>query len=140
MAGSATNYLETAVLGHTLAFSAYTKPGAVYVGLCTTAPTAAAAGTEVTGGGYVRRQATMAMDSGGRPDLAANAVTIEWLPATGTWGTVGWFELWDAATLGNRLYWGELVDPADFVTPITRTVLATDIMRLQAGALRVQAI
>lgn len=137
MAGSATSYLETAVLGHTLGFAAMTMPTAVYIGLDTSAPTAAAAGTEVAGGGYTRMAATFAMST--PPNIAANTATISFPTATAAWGAVGWFELWSAATGGNRLYWGPLVDPADGVTPITRNVLSGDIMRFTAGVIQVQA-
>jgi len=142
MAGSATDYLRQRVLSHTLAFGAYTAPAAVYVGLCaaTPAPDHATPGSEVSGNAYARQAAGFVM-AGGRTDLAENGATIEFPAATGHgWGTLGFFELWDAATAGNRLYWGPLVDPADGVTPITRTVGTGDIMRFTAGVLQVQAV
>ena len=140
MAGAATNYLRTKVLGHTLGFAAYAMPPQIFLGLCTTLPTAAAAGIEVVGGAYSRKQSLFAMDGGGRPDLAVLTTTIEWPPATTNWGNVGWFELWDAAIGGNRLYWGELVDPANVNIPMIRPVVVSDIVRIAAGTLRVQAI
>jgi hypothetical protein len=141
MPGSATSYLRTKVLGHTLAFAAYAEPTAIYLGLCTTAtpPTATAPGSEVTGGAYARMAATWAMVVS-RTDLAANAATLEWPAATAPWGTLGYAEVWDAATAGNRLYWGPLVDPTDGVTPITRTIAVGDIMRISSGNFTVQAI
>lgn len=137
MPGSATTYLEQRVLSHTLAYGPMAAPAAVYVGLCTTTPTAALGGTEVAGGGYARLGATFA--AGVASNLAVNAATLEFPLATGNWGSIGYFELWDASTAGNRLYWGPLVDPADGVTPITRTITNGDIMRITAGALQVQA-
>lgn len=139
MPGSATDYLRQRVLSHTLGFGAFTMPAPAWVGLCTTQPSAAAAGVPVAGGGYVRMQGSYALVAG-RTDLAANVATIEWPAATAAWGTIGWFELFDAATAGNRLYWGPLVDPVDGVTPITRTIQTGDIMRMSAGQLIVQAI
>ncbi|HXI58302.1 MAG TPA: hypothetical protein VNO55_19680 [Polyangia bacterium] len=139
MPGSATSYLRQMVLGHTLGFLGYAMPQPAFVGLCTTAPSGTATGVEVVGGGYTRQQGAYGMVAG-RNDLAANTATIEWAPATATWGVIGWFELWDALTGGNRLYWGPLVDPVDGVTPITRQILTGDIMRMSAGALIVQAI
>lgn len=139
MPGSATDYLRQHVLAHTLGFGAYAMPAPAFVGLCTSAPTATVAGVPVAGGGYVRLQGSYALVSG-RTDLAANVATLEWPAATAAWGTIGWFELWDALTTGNRLYWGPLVDPADGVTPITRSILVGDIMRMPAGSLIVQAI
>jgi len=141
MPGSATSYLRQNVLGHTLNFATYARPAAIYVGLCTTAPSATAGGLEIvtTGTGYARQAATMAL-SGGRTDLAVNTVTIEYPPATTNWGVIGYFEIWDAATAGNRLYWGPLVDPTDGVTPISRNINAGDILRLSVNQLSVQAI
>lgn len=137
MTGSATTYLEQRVLSHTLAYGALAAPAAVYVGLCTTEPTAAFGGTEVAGGGYARLHATFV--AGVATNLAVNATTLEFPLATGNWGSIGHFELWDATTAGNRLYWGPLVDPMDGVTPIVRTITNGDIMRIAAGALQVQA-
>jgi hypothetical protein len=139
MPGSATTYLEQAVLGHTLAFAPMTQPAGIYIGLTTTTPTAGTGGTEVAAGGYVRAAATFALLSI-PPNVAANANTTDFPSATEPWGMVGWFELWDAQTGGNRLYWGPLVDPTDGVTPITRNIEVGDIMRFQAGVLQVQAI
>lgn len=138
MPGSATDYLRQRVLGHTLGFTAYTMPATVYVTLCTTAPTATSAGTEVSGGGYTRMTAIFALVAG-RTDQAANVSTIEWTPATTAWGAIGWFELRDAVSAGNRLYWGPLVDPADMVTPIIKNIGVADIFRLPAASMVVQA-
>ena len=141
MAGSATDYLRQRVLSHTLGFGAYVMPVNVYVGLCTSAPTATAPGAEVSTSGtaYVRRQATFAL-AAGRTDLATNPVTVEYPTAASNWGSLGYFELWDAVSAGNRLYWGPLVDPTDGVTPIIRNINAGDILRLSANQLSVQAI
>lgn len=140
MAGSATNYLRTKVLGHTLGFAPFVMPPQIFLGLCTSLPSAATGGTEVVGGGYARKQSIFAMDGGGRPDLAVLTTTIEWPPATTNWGSVGWFELWDAISGGNRIYHGELVDPANANIPMIRPVVVSDIVRIAAGTLRVQAI
>jgi hypothetical protein len=121
-----------------LAYGPLTAPVGVFVGLCVTPPTAATGGTEVAGGGYQRMSVRFA--AGAAPDLAANAVTIEFPLATANWGTIGHFEIWTAATGGNREYWGPLVDPIDGVTPVTKTITNGDIMRITAGALQVRAV
>lgn len=139
MPGSATSYLQQRVLGHTLGFAAYTMPTTIYVGLCTSLPSAITGGLEIAISGYARRTSAFAL-VGGRIDLANNTATMEWAPATAPWGSVGWFELWDAATAGSRLYWGPLVDPTDGVTPVQRFINTGDIMRLPAGNVTVQAI
>ena len=138
MAGSATDYLERQVLQHTLLIAPMAPPPAVYVALCVTLPSDAAPGDEVVGRGYRRSPATFAMLDG-QPTAAANTAVVEFQPAMQRWGSVSWLELWDALAGGNRLYWGPLVDPEDGITPITRTIQATDILRLPAGSIVVTA-
>ena len=58
----------------------------------------AVGGTEVAGGGYVRLHATFV--AGVATNLAVNATTLEFPLATGNWGSIGHFELWDAITAG----------------------------------------
>lgn len=138
MAGNATDYLETKLLEHTLAIAAFPKPATVWIALCISTPTDATKGTEVSGGGYVRMQATFAQQAG-RTDTYVNSATIEWPTATAPWGVVSHTEIWDAATAGNRLFWEPLVNPADMVTPVTKDVQAGDTLRIQPGGLRVSA-
>lgn len=139
MPGSATLYTEQGVLGHTLAFATMAHPTGVFIGLAASAPppTAATAGSEITGGAYARQPVTFALST--PSNMAANSATLEFPPATATWGTIGYFEVWDALTTGNRLYWGPLVDPADGVTPITRNVMSGDIVRFSAGIIQIKA-
>lgn len=139
MPGSATLFTEAAVLGHTLGFAAMTMPTGIYVALCLAAPTpdSTTGGIEPTGGAYARVPAVFAIST--TPNIAANTATLSYPTATAPWGGLGWFELWSAATGGNRLYWGPLVDPVDGITPITRTVQTGDIVRLSAGAVQVRA-
>jgi len=141
MPGSATDYLRQRVLSHSLSFGAFTMPTGVYVGLCTSAPSATTGGAEIptAGSGYARQHPTFAL-SAGRTDLAVNTAVAEFPPATTNWGAIGYFELWDAVTAGNRLYWGPLVDPTDGMTPIIRNINAGDILRLSVNQLSVQAI
>ena len=136
--GSATDYLETAVLQHTLGILTMPLPATLYLGLCTAVPSDAAPGTAVVGGSYARMPVTFGMVAG-HNDQAANLLTIEYPAATAAWGTVGWLEVWDNLSAGNRLYWGPTVDPTDLVTPITRSVQTGDIMRIPAGTVIITA-
>jgi len=141
MAGSATDYSRQRVLSHTLGFGAFTMPANVYIGITTSAPTATTPGAEIptAGSGYARQRATFAL-AAGRTDLAVITATMEYPPATASWGSIGYFEIWDAVSAGNRLYWGPLVDPTDGVTPVIRTINTGDILRLSANMVSVQAI
>jgi hypothetical protein len=137
--GSATDYLETALLQHSLAIAAWPMPVAVYLGVCITAPTDAAAGSPPPGGSAYVRMAVTFMLASGRSDLCVNSATLEWPAATADWGLVGWYEVWTALSGGNRLYWGPIVDPADMVTPVTRRVDAGDILRAPIGSIAIAA-
>lgn len=99
MAGKTTTH-ETSVL-NVLRATNITAPANVYVGLYTAAPTDAAGGTEVTGGGYARQLCGFAAPAG-TPRQIANAADILITMPAATVVAVGIF---DALTVGNLLYW-----------------------------------
>lgn len=119
------DYLENALLDHSLGTSSFTAPASVYVALFTTAPTDAGGGTEVTGGGYAREQVVFAAAAAGR---ASNTASVEYAVATADWGTVSHLGIFDAATGGNLLYHGA-ANP--------KTIEAGDSLRIQAGNLTI---
>ncbi len=118
--GSFSNHWEDEILDHLFGKGAYTPP-TIYVGLSTADPGDDGAGlSEPTGNGYARA-ATSAGDwtgaSGGSLDNA-NAIAFD--AATGAWGTVTHFALFDAASGGHLLAHGALtqskaVDSGDTV-------------------------
>ena len=120
------NYLENALINVTLRATSYTAPAAVYVGLYTTDPTDANTGTEVSGGSYARTAATFGAPSNG---VTTNSGAVTFPTATGTWGTVGWIGILDAATSGNLLYH----------TPLTasKSITSGDIFTISVGNLSV---
>ena len=120
------NYLENALINVTLRATSYTAPAAVYVGLYTTDPTDANTGTEVTGGSYARTAVTFGAPSNG---VTTNSGAVTFPTATGTWGTVGWIGILDAATSGNLLYH----------TPLTasKSITSGDIFTISIGNLSV---
>jgi hypothetical protein len=99
------NYLENALINATLRNTSYTTPSTVYVGLFTSDPTDAGSGTEVSGGSYARKSATFGAPSNGASTISS---AIEFDQATGSWGTVTHFGIYDASTSGNLLYHGAL--------------------------------
>lgn len=120
------NYLENALINATLRATAYTAPTTVYVGLYTTDPTDANTGTEVSGGSYARTSVTFGAPSNG---VTTNSGAVTFPTATGTWGTVGWIGILDAATSGNLLYH----------TPLTasKSITSGDIFTISIGNLSV---
>jgi hypothetical protein len=100
------NYLENALLNATLRNTSYTSPAIVYAALFTSDPTDAGTGTECSGPGYARKAITFAAPSGGVTTNSAAACEFD--QATGDWGTITHFGIFDALTTGNLLYYGAL--------------------------------
>lgn len=120
------NYLENALVNATLRNTSYTSPAAVYVALFTTDPTDAGSGTEVSGGSYARQAATFGAPSNGASTTSAD---ISFPQATGSWGTVTHFGVYDASSSGNLLYHGALT--------ASKTIETGDIFKIASGSLTV---
>jgi len=120
------NYLENALINGTLRATSYTAPTTVYVGLFTSDPTDAGSGTEVSGNAYARQSATFAAPSNGASSTSAD---IQFDQATGNWGTIGWFGIFDALTTGNLLYHGALT--------ASKTIETGDVFKIASGSLTV---
>jgi hypothetical protein len=119
-----TDYLENKIIDWLLRGQAFTPPSTVYVGLFTTAPTDAGGGVEVSGGSYARvavactlanwagtQGAGSTTASTGSSGTTSNNVAITFPAPTANWGTVTAFGLFDAATGGNLLIYGNLTTP-----------------------------
>jgi hypothetical protein len=120
------NYLENALINGTLRATSYTAPTTVYVGLFTSDPTDAGSGTEVSGNAYARQSATFAAPSNG---VSSTSADVQFPQATGTWGTVGWFGIFDALTTGNLMYHGALT--------ASKTIETGDVFKIASGNLTV---
>ncbi len=94
------DYLELKVLDHVLSVTAYTMPSNVYVGLSTGSFGEDNSGTELSGNNYTRKEATFSAASSGS---ITNSATVEFNAATGAWGTITSFGVFDASTSGNLL-------------------------------------
>lgn len=134
---SFSNYLEDKVLKHVFTNTAYTPPAAVYVALFTAAPSDTGGGTEVSGGSYARQSAAFSV-TGNNPTEAANSSGVEFPTATANWGTITHIGVYDAATSGNLLAYSLLTDPADFLTPLAKTISTGDIFRINASNLKIR--
>ena len=120
------NFLENALINATLRNTSYTSPSVVYVGLYTSDPTDANTGTEVSGGSYARTAVTFGAPSNG---ASLNNAAVEFPQATGSWGTVGWVGILDAATSGNLMYHTAL--------DVSKTIDVGDIFKIAVGSLSV---
>ena len=101
---SFSNYLENKVLDHVFGGSAYTAPATLYVGLFTSDPGEAGAGTEVSGGSYALQ--TIAFTVTG--SQASSSAAVEFPTATASWGTITYAAVYDAVSGGNLLASGAL--------------------------------
>jgi hypothetical protein len=108
-------YAQNKVLDALLRGAALALPGVYYVALVTTTgATNALAGQEVSGGAYARAAVALSLSSwsatqGGTTGtstgiggISSNAAPIVFPQPTDNWGSVVGYELWDAATFGNR--------------------------------------
>jgi hypothetical protein len=121
------NYLENALLNATLRNTTYTSPATVYAGLFTTDPTEAGTGTEVSGGSYARKAITFAAPSNGVTTNSAAACEFD--QATGSWGTITHFAIFDALTTGNMLYYGALTT--------SKTIASGDVFKFATSSVTV---
>jgi len=134
---SLTNYAEDLVLKWLLTSNSATRPTNWYVGLFTAAPGETGGGTEVSGGSYARQSAAFTV-SGTAPTEASNTASIEFPLATASWGTITYVGIFDASTAGNMITYAQLLDPADYVTALPKTVASGDILRINAGNLKIR--
>jgi hypothetical protein len=120
------NYLENALINATLRNTSYTSPSTVYVGLFTSDPTDAGSGTEVSGGSYARKAMTFGSPSNG---ASTNSGAVEFDQATGDWGTITHFAIFDALTTGNMLYHGALT--------ASKTIATGDVFKFASASVTV---
>jgi len=121
------NYLENALINATLRNTTYTSPSTVYAGLFTSDPTDAGSGTEVSGGSYARKAITFAAPSNGVTTNSAAACEFD--QATGSWGTITHFGIFDALTSGNLLYHGALTT--------SKTIASGDVFKFPTSSVSV---
>lgn len=122
------DYLELKFLDHFTGRAATSAPSAVYLGLSTGSMADDNSGTELSGNGYARQAVTFAAASSG--SIASNAAA-EFPAATGSWGSVSHWAIYDAASSGNQLFHGS------FAT--AKTIATGDILKVASGDLTITA-
>lgn len=106
--GSFSNYLEDKILDHIFGKASYTS-STIYVGLSTAEPLDDGSGlAEPSGNGYARVVTSTSDWNVASTGTIDNVNTITFSEATGDWGTITHFVLFDAATAGNMLAYGAL--------------------------------
>lgn len=122
------DYAENEILDHLLGTGAYTMPTTVYVGLSTGSFNDDNSGTELTGNNYSRQSVSFGAASSG---TASNDAAVEFSAATGSWGTVSHFGLFDASSGGNLLIHGALT--------ASKVIESGDILKLAVGDMDITA-
>ena len=122
------DYAENKLLDHLLGTTSFTMPTTVYVGLSTGSFNDDNSGTELTGNGYSRQLISFGAASSG---TASNDAAVEFSAATGSWGTVSHFGLYDASTGGNLLIHGALT--------ASKVIATGDILKIAIGDMDITA-
>lgn len=122
------DYLENEILDHILGTGAYTMPTTVYVGLSTGSFNDDNSGTELTGNNYAREAISFGAAASG---TASNDAAVEFNAATGSWGTVSHFGIFDAASSGNLLIHGALT--------ASKVIETGDILKIAIGDMDITA-
>jgi hypothetical protein len=106
--GGFADYWENKILDHVFGKGNYTPP-TIYVALSTADPQDNASGLAEPGGnGYARVQTSGSDWNAAYGGSLDNAADITFPEATGSWGTITHFALFDAASGGNMLAHGTL--------------------------------
>jgi len=125
--GGFSDYWENKILDHIFGKGSYTPP-TIYVGLSTADPTDDGSGlAEPSGNGYARVQTSASNWNAASNGSLDNASDISFAQATGSWGTITHFAMFDAATAGNMLAHGALSQ--------SKSISESDTARFEAGDL-----
>lgn len=127
MAGSISNYLENAILNHILKNTAYSQPTNLYIALSTT--DAGESGTTITepvGNNYTRALCNAWNTASNRQIKNTNQVTFN--TASGSWGTIQYWAIFDAITGGNMLAYGSFTTGKAIVSGNTPFIAAQEII------------
>jgi hypothetical protein len=125
--GGFSDYWENKILDHIFGKGSYTPP-TIYVVLSTADPTDTGSGlAEPSGNGYARVQTSSSDWNAASNGSLDNTGNITFGQATGNWGTITHFALFDAATAGNMLAYGALSQ--------SKSISESDTARFKAGDL-----
>lgn len=124
--GSISDYLELEWLDHIFEVGAYGVPTNIYIALSTADPTDSGGSiAEPSGNGYARKVHNTWNAASSR--ATSNNGTITFDIATGAWGTITHYAIFDAITGGNMLAHGSLATPKAIVNGNTPSIATTGI-------------
>jgi hypothetical protein len=127
--GTFSDYLENKWLTHTLKSTAFTKPTGLFLALSTTDPLDAGSGiTEPVGNNYARKTCLANFTTASTTRSISNTTEITMNTASGSWGTITHWALFDAVTSGNMLCHGNFSTGKSVVNGQTPKVLAGELV------------
>lgn len=129
--GKLSTFLANELLDH-IFNAAYTPPATVYLGLSTADPLDDGSGlAEPSGNGYARKAITLGA-AASRQVAQSGAVNFD--QATGSWGTISHWALFDAVSGGNMLAHGALNTSKQVVSGNTPSVASGEVtVSISAG-------
>lgn len=128
------NYAEKKIMDHIFKVLSFTQPANIFVSFHTANPGEDGSGAECSGNAYARTQCNIWNAAASRS--AANTEIITFPQATGAWGTVTHYGIWDAATDGNMLAYGALSESKVIVSGNIPTIAAGGIsISVSTGAI-----
>lgn len=131
--GKISTFLANELMDHVYN-AAYVPAATIYVGLSTANPTDDGSGlAEPSGNAYARQAITLGAAASRRVTLSA---TVTFPQATGAWGTVTHWAIFDASTAGNMLAHGALNPAKSVVANNTPSLASGEVyVEVTAGAL-----
>lgn len=124
--GTLSDYAENKLIDHAMKTASFTVPTNIYVALSTADPTKDGSGiAEPVGNNYARKLIN-------NWDAAASRATentdeIEMNEASGNWGTIAHWALFDAITGGNMLVYGSFTSPKTITSGVNSRIPVGDI-------------
>jgi hypothetical protein len=126
MAGSLSNYAEKKIQDHVFKTSSFTVPTNIYVAFSTADPTDAGTGiAEPSGNNYARVAHNVWASASSR--ATSNTGVITFPQASGAWGTITHFALFDDPSAGNMLAHGSLSASKVIVSGNVPTIASGDL-------------
>lgn len=107
--GSISNFTENEILDHILGTGPWTSPS-VYLALGTSADDTGLTG-EVSGNNYSRPAVGASSWAAAASRAKSNSAIITFPQASGSWGTPAVWALFDAASAGNMIAYGDITTP-----------------------------
>jgi len=124
--GSFSDFLENEILDHIMGVGSWTSPATVYVGLSTADPLDTGGNlAEPSGNGYIRK--AISFGSAGSRAITQDAI-VNFNEATGSWGTVTHWALFNAESAGNMLAHGQLSTSRSIVSGNTPSIASGQVV------------